>query len=406
MAAPRRFANILRTGIFPPLKRQWLGPAIVALGLAVTTAIVAMAVMASGLIAFPASREDPVGLAGFVHQSFRASARRHSRDIAVPADLDAPWRVQLGAAQFARSCAACHGEPGRGQSPLALSMRPRPQYLPAVLGAFDARSLFWIVRNGAKFTAMPAWPQRDRGDEVWSMVAFLRQMPHMDAVRYAGLASGVEAGTAIVAANPRTPYAVLDANEGPREEFSYTVPAAAFRSGAGDCTACHGEDGAGRADGMAPNLTLQSPTYLAEALGSFASGARPSAIMQQVAVSLTPQDIERLAARYGDRRIAPPGGTVPGDALGARIASEGVPARGVAACSSCHGIEGASPAGFPRLAGQNPIFLAQQMQLFDAGVRGKTVGYDPMAAITHRLTPAERAAVVRHYASLPAGARD
>jgi len=40
--------------------------------------------------------------------------------------------------------------------------------------------LFQVVNHGLKFTGMPEWPVRDRDDEVWAMVAFLKKMPELD----------------------------------------------------------------------------------------------------------------------------------------------------------------------------------------------------------------------------------
>lgn len=403
---------------FPRRLRQWLGPLSV---VAVLAAIAGALVITTGLLAFPASQEDPEGLARIVHTAFKNSAREHSRQAQVPADLDAPWRVQLGAAHFARVCASCHGEPGLGQSPIAMSMRPRPQYLANVVGEFDERELFWIVQNGVKFAGMPAWPHPQREDEIWSLVAFLRQVATMPAPQYADLAHGETAGAkaaqARVAASDRRAFAVKDAGEPPVEQFSYTWPAVGFRTatddlgGANGCAGCHGAQGNGRAGGMAPNLTLQSAEYLHKALQSFATGARPSGIMQSVAVQLTDADMLRLAQAYGGRAVPTAGvQAAAADPLGASIAQHGVPARQVPACIDCHGRTGpyqvaaALPDVYPRLEGQNREYLAQQLKLFRDDKRGEREVSDPMSGIAHELTDEEIAALSAHYASRSATA--
>ena len=38
--------------------------------------------------------------------------------------------------------------------------------------------LFWIVKNGFKYTGMPAWPAQGRDDEVWAQVAFCALSRH------------------------------------------------------------------------------------------------------------------------------------------------------------------------------------------------------------------------------------
>lgn len=84
---------------------------------------------------------------------------------------------------------------------------------------------------------------------------------------------------------------------------------------------------------------------------------------------------------------------------GARLAAEGVPARGIAPCASCHGGrgEGNAAAAFPRLAGQPVGYLAHQMRSFVDGSRPS----DVMTPIAKALDAAEQAAVSQFYARLP-----
>jgi len=59
---------------------------------------------------------------------------------------------------------------------------------------WSARQLFRIVRNGQKYTGMPAWIAAIRDDdEVLPVVAFPRRVPDLDAAFYrelAGLGEG------------------------------------------------------------------------------------------------------------------------------------------------------------------------------------------------------------------------
>lgn len=396
------------TRLFPRRLIQWIGPLV---AVTMILGFVAIIVASTGLLAFPASSPDPAGMEKLIHASFQRSVAEHSDDIPAPADLGAAWRVQLGAGHFARSCAACHGEPGRGQNPIALSMRPRPQYLPAVENRYTPSQLFWIVKHGVKFAGMPAWPNQTRDDEIWSVVAFLRQAKGMDARQFADLAYGPAVAAKVPESFATLPYTENNAGEQPVGDFRYVWPAAALRSngagGGAGCEGCHGTTGTGRPGGAAPNLTLQDPRYLDAALQSFASGRRTSAVMQNIAASMSRQDMADAARFYGGKMQAGPDRTASAvaDPAGEAIALRGIPARSIAACASCHGIEGASRDGFPVIAGQNSRFLRQQMDLFRKGVRGKTVGYDPMSGEAHSLTDGEIAAVSDYYAFLAPGAR-
>jgi cytochrome c553 len=63
------------------------------------------------------------------------------------------------------------------------------------------------------------------------------------------------------------------------------------------CQTCHGVDGMASMPGT-PNLAGQVEMYTAMQLSAFKAGERNNAQMSVVAQSLTPQDIEDLAAYY------------------------------------------------------------------------------------------------------------
>ena len=394
--------------LFPRRFRQWLGPVLV---MAIAGVLLAIMLIVSGILQFPASSPDPQGIARLVHFTFGRSVSHHADDIAPPADLAAGWRVMAGAGHYARVCSSCHGAPGLGQNPIVLSMRPRPQYLPNVVQQYSAPQLFWILKHGVKFSGMPAWPAVRRDDEIWSVVAFLRVMAKTGPNAYRRLAYGdappspIDPARLFGAPTGHHGYALRNASEPPIDEFAYVAPGMGLQDSAliGDplpnCAGCHGLDGAGRAGGAYPNLAIQDPRYLKAALGAFASGQRFSGIMQTVATQLSPTQIDALARYYArqPRRRSNDAVQQPGlVTAGARIVKMGA-ANGVGACGGCHGVEGASPQAIPRLAGQNPIYFAEQMKLFRGQGRGHTGGYNPMNAASHNLTDAQIAAVTAFY---------
>lgn len=83
---------------------------------------------------------------------------------------------------------------------------------------------------------------------------------------------------------------------------------------------------------------------------------------------------------------------------GKAIASQGLPPA-VAACASCHGVQGEGMAGFPPLAGQGADYLRSQLEAFADGSRSNPV----MAPVAKGLQPQERADVAAYFASLPSG---
>src|SRR5690606_15256326 len=94
---------------------------------------------------------------------------------------------------FDAGCAPCHGAPGEPATAFAPDMLPEPPPLVGAARDWSAAELFWIVRNGQKYTGMPAWIAHEREDEVWPVVAFLRQLQGMDREAYGALLRGAGA---------------------------------------------------------------------------------------------------------------------------------------------------------------------------------------------------------------------
>jgi cytochrome c553 len=73
--------------------------------------------------------------------------------------------------------------------------------------------------------------------------------------------------------------------------------AAAGKSKAAACAACHGANGIS-ANGMWPNLAGQKEVYLVSQLKAFRDGDRKNPMMAPMAAGLSDDDIANLAAYY------------------------------------------------------------------------------------------------------------
>jgi len=348
-----------------------------------------------------------------LHFTFKRSESARSHGVVPPADLAAPSRVQLAAQQFDMECSNCHGAPGFGQSVIALSMSPRPQYLPKVVGQFTDPELFRIVKHGVKFSAMPSWPTGARDDEIWSMVAFLRQLPKLDAKSYRTMTALSNTVTPLPGggdngAPPRP--ADPSRNTPPRDEFAYTAPSFGFADQSiyanpvATCARCHGPDGSGRVTGgEAPNLTIQSAAYLKAALQAYTAGTRKSGFMQNIAAQLSASQVAALSDYYAGLPVQ----TLPTPAAdpalvkrGETIATEGVPEQAIPACSNCHESAGAQVIGAPHIAGQSATFIRRQLYAMAHGGRGGVVFWNPMFAVAHNLSDKDITALSLYYSGL------
>jgi cytochrome c553 len=341
-----------------------VGAALAALG------ILGLLVAASGLIPIKASTGHWAVTRWFLSFTMRRSVVTHTMTMAAP-PLDDPGLVLKGAGHYELECMVCHGSPALPPARFTRSMTPDPPFLLKTVTRWEPEELFYIVKHGIKFTAMPAWPSQERDDEVWAMVAFLRALPGLDAAAYRRLAHG-DSGTA-----------------------------------AHRCERCHGPDGVGRGAGTIPRLAGQSPAYLAASLEAYARRQRHSGIMELVAAKLTPEEMRELGRDYGGVELARQPSSGPSEKetsaieRGAAIARRGVPAQRVPSCIPCHG-PGPAPRNpiYPTLVGQYADYLALQLELFKKGHRGGTAYAHLMQAVVRELTPEQMRDVARYYASL------
>jgi cytochrome c553 len=338
----------------------------------------------AGLFDVAASSGHSAFAQWFLHLAMRRSVAARAPDRPLPG-LDGPAFLVRGAAQFERGCAPCHGSPLTPPSVIEQGATPPPPPLDRVRTAYSAGELHWIIGHGVKRTAMPAWPAASRGDEIWPLVAFLEKLPELDPGTYRALALGADAPSA-------------------------TLVAAGGELAAG-CAACHGPGGDGRA-GAFPRLAGLDPRYLAASLDAYASGARPSGVMQPVAAALSRPERLRLAAQFSAQPTtaerASAAAVDPGPArAGAVLATQGAPLRGIPACVTCHAPDaaGRSP-GIPDLSGQPAWYLARQLTLFRQGDRAGTPDARVMARLAAPLRPDEIQALAAYFAGAapqPAG---
>ncbi|HWM46761.1 MAG TPA: c-type cytochrome [Xanthobacteraceae bacterium] len=308
------------------------------------------------------------------------SVELRAHAIEVPATLDDPNLVRLGAAHFQNGCALCHGAPGAPPDPTVQRMLPSPPDLADVVPQWRDAELFWIVKHGIKYTGMPAWLAQQRDDEVWAVVAFLKRLPQLDAEAYRALALG---------------------ERDKRKAGGWHVASAEGAVEAvGMCQRCHGAAQAGPPSNLVPLLHGQSRAFLAQALTAYAQGRRASGIMQTVVAELNPAAIQNLAKYYSELR--PPAATKSVDprALqrGAALAVRGDPRADIPACTSCHG-DGAL-AIYPRLAGQHAPYMAGRLRLWKQGMTAVTPTEKIMAPIARRMSDQQINDLAAYFAAL------
>ncbi|HEY3521920.1 MAG TPA: c-type cytochrome [Rhodanobacteraceae bacterium] len=177
------------------------------------------------------------------------------------------------------------------------------------------------------------------------------------------------------------------------------------------CAACHGAQGIAIAPTF-PNLAGQSPTYLYVQLRAFKDGARDNAVMKPMASALSDQDMLDIASHFASLPGKTGSATATGDSRGRTLFHEGDPAKGIPPCQGCHGADGRGPrpapasnapqpawSTFPALAGQNAIYVAEQLKAFREGTRLGTSNDKVMQSVARNLDDADMQALATYIAT-------
>lgn len=337
--------------------------------LAVLAPLLGLAVGWSGLMSVRASTGHWAITDWFLHWVMRNSVSVRAVATGDVPPLGDPALVPGAAGHFETGCAVCHGSPAQPRPDSVLAMLPPPPDLKTVVPEWSDAELFEIVKRGVRFTGMPAWPVQSRDDEVWSMVAFLRKLPDMDAQAYIK-ASGLHG---IGHAGEVSPLPIT-------------------------CESCHAEAKLSD-DSYIPRLAGQSEAYLLNALKAYADKQRPSGIMQVAVGTLPSEGLPELAAYYANQNPGDRADTAHDPALvekGRLLAEQGRAADKVPACLSCHDKQDGNPA-YPKLTGQNSAYLRQQLALFHAGTRGGSSFAHLMTNAAKELKPEDIDALAAYF---------
>jgi mono/diheme cytochrome c family protein len=135
----------------------------------------------SGLYDIGADRPHTAAVAALLTILRERSIERRAAGISVPA-LDEPARVHEGAEHYSAMCVDCHLAPGITVSEIRAGLLPHPPNLSHQ--AIDPRVAFWAIKHGIKASGMPAWGQTHDDEEVWNIVSFVHQLPHMTPDEY------------------------------------------------------------------------------------------------------------------------------------------------------------------------------------------------------------------------------
>jgi mono/diheme cytochrome c family protein len=156
---------------------------IAGVGVLVVVLIVAIAASRFTLSALP----EPGRAETFLATKAKHYLVRRGSSDGVPAPpLDRAAGLKEGEKLFGMECAACHGLSGHNPTDAGRWMYPRA----ADLISHDSQSysdqeIFWVVKNGVRFTGMPAFGSVEPDEHIWDLVLYVRALPGASAVKTA-----------------------------------------------------------------------------------------------------------------------------------------------------------------------------------------------------------------------------
>ncbi len=126
------------------------------------------------------ARPEPSRTEALLARTLRSLSMPHNaRDQKNPIAVS-PEVLQKASRHFADHCASCHGNDGRGDTPIGLHVYPRsPDMRQAGTQELTDGELYYIIHNGVRWTAMPSWGASDYDPESWELVHFIRHLPNL-----------------------------------------------------------------------------------------------------------------------------------------------------------------------------------------------------------------------------------
>jgi mono/diheme cytochrome c family protein len=86
--------------------------------------------------------------------------------------------IAEGQALFTTNCAPCHGQTGKGDGSVGVTLNPRPSDLTqhAIVGIHTDSQLFEWITNGFPGSQMPAFHSTLSDTDRWNLVNFIRTL--------------------------------------------------------------------------------------------------------------------------------------------------------------------------------------------------------------------------------------
>lgn len=122
------------------------------------------------------AREKPAEYEAFLARHLRRlTSEPDARSLKNPLEAT-PLAIAEARDHFADHCATCHGNRGDGKTQINAGLYPpAPDMREPQTQELSDGELFYIIKNGVRFTGMPGWGGSDQDN--WKLVLFIRHLP-------------------------------------------------------------------------------------------------------------------------------------------------------------------------------------------------------------------------------------
>ena len=148
------------------------------LGVVVTLVTLMIGALGAALLGFlptRANKTPPQFESRIAMSAMDNSVDRHAAHVNNPVPPTDDNLIE-GMKIYTLNCALCHGGIDRQPSTLAQSFYPPVPNLIEHPPDDPEWHLFYIIRNGVRYTGMPAWDKTLSDNDIWKITAFLSRM--------------------------------------------------------------------------------------------------------------------------------------------------------------------------------------------------------------------------------------
>ena len=126
-----------------------------------------------------AANQAPGSLEKFLARWVLSSFRQRGKDVQNPLPVTEE-NLRAGRELYEKQCAFCHGLDGKGQQPQGIQFYPPVPSLVKRDNELTDGQQHFVVSNGIRYTAMPAFAKVLAPEQIWKVVLWLRQLSAQD----------------------------------------------------------------------------------------------------------------------------------------------------------------------------------------------------------------------------------